>query len=106
MYNTLYNVRGCHIDADAYKASNDGYTWTLEDDCEENEFEFTYVELAKKSSTIAKKVFDNLKVGEYTVAPNKYLTKYFLTVKVAETVVDEADYVEADVQDKLIDKQN
>lgn len=103
MYNTLYNVRGCHIDADAYKASQDGYTWTLEDDCEENAFEFTYTELAKKSSTIAKKVFDNLKVGEYTVAPNKYLTKYFLTVKVAETVVDEADYVEADVQDKLIE---
>ena len=102
MYNTLYEKRGCHIDSDAYKADGDKYTWTLDDECDENGFEFTYNELSKKSSTIAKKVFDNLKVGEYTVAPNKFLTKYFLTLKVAETVVDEADYNEADMKDLMI----
>lgn len=98
MYNTLYNVRGNSIAKDAYKADGDGYTWTLDE-----EFTFTYSELSKKSSTVAKKVFNDLKVGDYTIAPNKFLTKYFLTIKVAENVVDEADYVEADVEELLIE---
>ena len=102
MYNALYETRGCHIDVDAYKADGDKYTWTLDDECDENGFEFTYNELTKKSSTIAKKVFENLKVGEYTVAPNKFLTKYFLTLKVDETVVDEADYDSAKMEDLMI----
>lgn len=105
MYNILYAAQGCSIKEDAYKAQGDKYVWDLKEheNCYNN-FEYTYNELSAISSTIAKKVFDNLTTKNfnqsYTIAPNQYLTKYFLAIELEEKTTEDKD-----ASDKLVEKQ-
>ena len=89
MYNTLYGHMGCSIKENAYKAEGEGYVWDLQENANGyNNFKYSYTELSAISSTIAKKVFDSLTTknfgSSYTIAPNKYLTKYFLAIELEE----------------------
>ena len=105
MYNELYKNQGCSINKDAYKVENGNYVWDLKENANGlNNFEFTYTELSKISSTIAKKVFESLTTKNftksYTIAPNQYLTKYYLAVELEEFEVEEKDS-----SDELVAKQ-
>lgn len=110
MYNTLYGHLGCSIKEDAYKAEGDKYVWSLEENANGyNNFEYTYTELSKISSVIAKKVFDSLTtdslVSSYTVAPNKYLNKYFLVLEVEENEAEEVELTDAKLESQLIENK-
>lgn len=105
MYNTLYGHMGCSIKENAYKAEGDKYVWDLQENANGyNNFEYTYTKLSAISSTIAKKVFDSLTTknfgSSYTIAPNKYLTKYFLAIELEEK---ETEGITS--SDKAVEKQ-
>lgn len=107
MYNTLYGHMGCSIKENAYKAEGDGYVWDLQENANGyNNFEYTYNSLSVISSTIAKKVFDSLTTknfsSSYTIAPNKYLTKYFLAIEVEEKEAVGITSSDKDVEKQLI----
>lgn len=108
MYNTLYGHMGCSIKENAYKAEGDGYVWDLQENANGyNNFKYTYTELSAISSTIAKKVFDTLTTKNfglsYTIAPNQYLTKYFLALEVEEKVTEGITSSDKAVEKQLIE---
>lgn len=105
MYNILYAAQGCSIQENAYKLQGDKYVWDLKENANGyNNFDYTYAELSAISSTISKKVFEELTTKNftrsYTMAPNQYLTKYYLAIELEETVVEGKD-----ATDKLVEKQ-
>ncbi len=107
MYNELYATYGDEIKADAYKQEGDKFVWSLENKVDgNNNFKYNYTELASLSSTIAKKVFDSLTTknfqSSYTMAPNKYLTKYFLAVELDEKVYEDIEQTDENLQKQLI----
>lgn len=110
MYNILYGPVGCSIKENAYKLEGDKYVWDLEENANGfNNFKYTYTELSSVSSSIAKKVFDTLTTDDfalsYTIAPNKYLTKYFLAVELEEQEYDDIESTDAKVQEQLIENK-
>lgn len=107
MYNTLYGHMGCSIKENAYKAEGNKYVWDLQENANGyNNFKYTYNQLSAISSTIAKKVFDTLTTenfsSSYTIAPNKYLTKYFLAIEVEEKEAVGITSSDKDVEKQLI----
>lgn len=107
MYNTLYASQGCSIKDGAYKVEGGKYVWNLEENSNGyNNFEYTYAELSAISSTIAKKVFDTLTTEKfsdsYTIAPNQYLTKYYLVAELDEKVTEGKDATDKAVEKQLI----
>ncbi len=110
MYNTLYGHMGCSIKENAYKAEGSKYVWNLEENANGyNNFVYTYNELSAISSTIAKKVFDSLTIKDfassYTLAPNKYLTKYFLAIELAEKETEGITSSDKAVEKQLIESK-
>ncbi len=108
MYNLLYNGHGCSIDENAYTKQGDEYVWSLEENVNGyNNFKFNYTELSSVSSTIAKKVFETLTVDKfqssYTIAPNKYLSKYFLAIELEETIYEDIEYTDSVLLKQLIE---
>lgn len=110
MYNILYGHLGCSIKENAYTLEGDKYVWDLEENANGyNNFEYTYTELSKISSVIAKKVFESLTtdslVASYTLAPNKYLTKYFLAIELEEKTTEEVELTDAVLEAQLIENK-
>lgn len=110
MYNILYGHLGCSIKENAYTLKDGKYVWSLEENANGyNNFRYTYTELSKVSSVIAKKVFESLTtdslVASYTLAPNKYLTKYFLAIELEEATTEDVELTDTALENQLIENK-
>jgi hypothetical protein len=110
MFNEQYAYKN---NGDDILTSGNGYTvedgkiiFNLTNDINEHvQFVYTYKELSSVSSTIATRVFNELKLGEgfhksFTTDTFLYLNNFFLALKVAESTVPTLE----EVRDKIVDQ--